>query len=149
MRTGVPGVQRLLETAAAVGEHDRAAARAGRRTDSVDDGLDALALVVVGAAEEDQELLVARADRADLAGVAGDRRRENPGRSVVSISAVASPSASTAGSQPGAEHQRHVVALDAGQLGEPLRGVGGEVVRGILDGSVTHPHDSSRARWTR
>ena len=50
-RTRRPG---LLEPAAAVGEHDGAAARLRRRTHAVHDRRDALALVVVGAAEEDQ-----------------------------------------------------------------------------------------------
>ena len=91
----------LLEPAAAVGEHDRAAAGRRRRTHAVHDGLDALALVVVGAAQEDQRPDAADVDRADLAGVARRRRpRRSPGRSVALISAVAGPSASTAGSQP-------------------------------------------------
>jgi hypothetical protein len=50
--------------------------------------------------------------------VAGDPAAWKPGRSVVAISAVASPRASTAGSQPGAEHQGEVVLLDAGELDE-------------------------------
>ena len=100
----LPGLPALLEAAAAVGQHDGRAAGRGRGTDRVDDRGDALALVEVGAGEEDQQVAVAPG----IAGGSSGSCRcgpttpaaRKPGRSVVSISAVASPSASTAGSQP-------------------------------------------------
>ena len=126
--TGVPGVQRLLEAAAAVGEHDGPAAGPRRRTHAVHDRRDALALVVVGAAEEDQRLQVAGADRADLAGVAGDGGRAEAGQVGGAISAVVSPSMSAAGSQPepstSATSWRSTPVSSASLVG----GAGGELV---------------------
>src|SRR6185503_1358263 len=55
-----PGRPRLVEPATTVGEHDRAATGGGRGADRVDDGGDALALVVVGAAAEEQQPAPAR-----------------------------------------------------------------------------------------
>ena len=142
-RAGRPG---LLEPAAAVGQHDRAAAGAGRRTHAVDDRRDALALVVVGAAEEDQQVAVADADRADLAGVAGDRGR-GEARQVGGVDLGGRLAQRVDRRQPArAEHQGHVVALDAGQLGEPLGGLAGEVVRGLSCRHAAHSTPDARRR---
>ena len=107
----------LLEPAAAVGQHDGAAAGRGRRPHAVDDRRDALALVEVGAAEEDEQRAVARADAADLAGVAGDRRGGEAGQ-VGGVDLGGRLAERVDGRQPArAQHQRDVVALDAGLLG--------------------------------
>ncbi len=125
-RAGRPG---LLQAAAAVGQHDGAAARLGRRTHAVDDRRDALALVEVGAAEEHQQLLVARADAADLAGVTGHRGGGEAGQ-VGGGDLGGRLAERVDGRQPArAQHQRDVVALDAGLLREGGGGLLGELVR--------------------
>ena len=109
------------------------AARGRGGADRVDDRRDALALVEVGAAQEHQQVAVA--DRtADASGSCRCGRRRpaalKPGRSVVAISAVASPER-VDGRQPArAQHEGDVVALDAGELGEPRPsgGLVGELV---------------------
>ena len=132
-RAGRPG---LVEPAAAVGQHDGPAAGLGRRTDPVHDRRDALALVEVRAAEEHQQLLVTRADAADLAGVAGHRGRGEAGQ--VGRRDLGSRLAQRVdrGQPAGAQHQRHVVPLDAGLLGE---GGGGLLARsyGVRLGGVS------------
>ena len=54
MSTGSPTCEARAQAAAGVGEDDRPAARGGGHADAVHDGLDAAALVEVGAAEEGQ-----------------------------------------------------------------------------------------------
>ena len=121
-----------VEPAAAVGQHDDPAAGRGRGPHAVHDRGDAAALVEVGAAEEDQQACgrPPHPDRADLAGVALRRpaARSRAGRWWRSRPRPrrAGP---TAGQPAGAQHQGDVVALDAGQLGEPGGRRGGELVR--------------------
>ena len=57
---GRAGLPRGVESAATVGQHDRADAGSGSGAHSVDDRGNAAPLVEVGAAEEDQEALVAK-----------------------------------------------------------------------------------------
>ena len=155
-RAGRPG---LVEPAAAVGQHDRAAAGGGRGADAVHDGGDALALVVVGAAEEDQQAARRRRGRCgSCRSGRRRRRRRSPGRSVVAISAVASPRASTAGSQPepstSATSWRSTpvssASVSAASWASVLGGHGGRLGRCC---SVTSPLDAGtllvRTAWSR
>ena len=128
---GRPG---LLQAAAPVGEHDRAAAGRGRRTHPVDDRGDAAALVEVGAAEEDQQVPVAGAHRADLARVTGHGRGGEAGQ-VGRVDLGGRLAQGVDGRQPaGAEDQGHVVLGDAGELGESGGGLLGQLLRGLLIG---------------
>lgn len=68
------GTHALAQATAAVGQHDGLAARGHGRAHAVRDGGDATALVVVGAAQEDQGALVTDLEGADAAAVARDRR---------------------------------------------------------------------------
>jgi len=115
-RAGRPG---LLEAAAAVGEYDGPTAGRGRGADAVHDGRDALALVVVGAAEEDQQMALTRADAADPAGVAGHRRGGEPGQVGRSHLDGRLAEGVDGGEPSRPEHERDVVMLGPGQLGEP------------------------------
>ena len=117
---GVAAVVHGVRTAAAAG--------LGRRPDAVHDGGDALALVVVGAAQEHQQVPVARTDRADLAGVAGDRGGGEAGQ-VGRLDLGGGVAERVDGGQPArAEHEGDVVPFDAGQLGEAVGGLLGALV---------------------
>ena len=154
------GLPALLEAAAPVGQHDRRAAGGGRRTDRVDDRGDALALVEVGAGEEDEEVLVTAADRADLAAVADDGRGAEA-RQVGRVDLGRGLAERVDGREPArAEDEGDVVALDAGQLGEPRGCGGGGVVRvlvahgphsrasGEVAQSPVERHERRRRAWT-
>ena len=97
------------QPAGGVGEDHRLHARGGRGPDAVDDGLDAAALVEVGAAQEEQHLPVADPHRPHLAAVPDGGGAAKPGRSPIATEPSAAPKASAAGAQPGAHDDRHVV----------------------------------------
>ena len=127
-RAGRPGRR---QAAAAVGQHDRPAAGRGGGPDRVHDRGDALALVVVRAAEEHQQPPVARSRRCgSCPSGRPPRRRRSPAGRWSRSRRSASPSASTAGSQPGPEHERDVVAVDPGQPGELVCRLLGELLCG-------------------
>ena len=133
----------LLEPAAPVGQHDGRAAGRRRRTDRVDDRGDALALVEVGAREEDQEVAVTLLDGADLAAVARDGGSAEA-RQVGGVDLGGRLAEGVDGRQPArAQHEGDVVALDAGQLGEPRGGGSGGVVR-VLVAHGPHSRASDR-----
>ena len=94
---------------------------------------DALALVEVGAAQEDEDGLVTDLDAADLARVADDAGGVEAGQ-VGGVDLRGGRPESVHGRQPaGPEDQRDVVALDAGQLGE---GGGGVLRPGLVVGAA-------------
>ena len=99
--TGVPGDQRRSQAAAAVGQHDGAAAGGGGRADAVHDGARRRGPRRSGCGRGRPAAFVspARTERI-LPACPATAGGAKPGRSVVAISAVASPSASAAGSQP-------------------------------------------------
>ncbi len=111
------------QPAASVGQHDDPAACLRRCPDAVHDRVDAAALVEVGAAEKHQHAAAAGIDRADPARVPEHRRRREP-REVGDRDVVCRRADGIGGRHPaGAEHDRDVMPLDAGEFGQPLRGL--------------------------
>ena len=108
----------LADPARGVGEHDRPAARRGGGAHAVRDGVDAVALVEVGAAEQHQHAPVADGHRADRAAVPGDGGRDEPGQ--VGHRHLVGGRAEDVGGRPPAraEHDGDVVRRDAGGLRE-------------------------------
>ena len=113
--------QARAQPAARVGQHDRPAAGRGRDPHAVHDRLDAAALVEVGAAEEREHPLAADLDRPDPPGVPLDGRRQEAGQVGDDDLGVRLAEHVDRRHPTRTEHDRDVVALDAG---EPLEHLG-------------------------
>lgn len=113
------------QAAAAVGQDDGLAARGHGGADAVHDGGDAMALVVVGAAQEDEHTLVADAVRADPAAMALDRRGRKAGQ-VSDLELGLGGAERLHGRGPaGAHHEGDVVGLGTRELAQARGGVVG------------------------
>ena len=110
------------QAACGVGQDHGVHTGRARSAHGVHDVAQLVALVGVDAADEHQHPVIAR--RTDITSplcpcaVGGVK----PGSSAIGTTAVGAPSSSAAGAQSGAEHDRDVVAVDAGALAD--RGCG-------------------------
>ena len=101
----------------------------------MDDGADALALVEVGAREEDQQVLVPGADAADPAAVARDAGGVEAGQ-VGGADLRGGLAEGVDGRQPArTEDEGDVVLVDAGEAGEGVGRLPGELL-GLVHGGT-------------
>ena len=123
---GIADGHALADPARGVGEHDRPAARRRGGAHPVRDGVDAVALVQVGAAEQHEHVPVADGHGADRAAVPGDDGPDEPGE--VGHRELVGGRADDVGRRPPAraEHHGDVVRRDTGGLREGGGGRGGD-----------------------
>ena len=131
----MPGTQRGVEPAAAVGQHHRLDAGRRGRTYAVHDRCDAASLIEVRAAQEDQQALVAERDRADRAAVAGHGRSAESGQ-LGDRDLELRRAQGVGGGEPARSHDEGGVVLGAtGALVDRVGGLLGtflEVLSGVL-----------------